>query len=135
MDLTTKLNTSLSADEQKGYDTWVKAQSKVEGRNLNSDLFNYDMKGYWKDVVASGNAGAKEAGHYPDTYKKPNHPTFSSESKYSDEEHPGGAWDESGAFHPSSYNLTVTPLPLLRRYFDRFEPGAGLVLPASGGTH
>jgi hypothetical protein len=37
------------------------------------------MRGYWK-----ANPGGKpdSRGHFPDTFKLPNHPTFSAESKY-----------------------------------------------------
>lgn len=32
-------------------------------------------------------------GHFPDTYKLPNHPTFSNESIYSTKQNPGGHWN------------------------------------------
>lgn len=90
---------------------------------------DYDMRGAWK-------AGATKAdnGHLPDTWKKPNHITFSNESMYhgvngnvggSWQELPGGKW----SFSPSTTNLKNTPLPQMQQYFQRYEPGNMLVLP------
>lgn len=46
--------------------------------------------------------------HYPDTYKKPNHPTFSDESIYSTKETPGGHWgyqNGKDVFYPSEWQI------------------------------
>lgn len=46
--------------------------------------------------------------HYPDTYKKPNHPTFSDESIYSTKETPGGHWEYQNGkdvFYPSEWQI------------------------------
>lgn len=46
--------------------------------------------------------------HYPDTYKKPNHPTFSDESIYSTKETPGGHWGHQNSkdvFYPSEWQI------------------------------
>lgn len=46
--------------------------------------------------------------HYPDTYKKPNHPTFSDESIYSTKETPGGHWGHQNGkdvFYPSEWQI------------------------------
>lgn len=47
---------------------------------------DYDMESYFKDVVLSGDDQTGTSAfdgmrHYPDTYKLPNHPTFSMESQ------------------------------------------------------
>jgi len=58
----------------------------------------------WKEVFAPGDSGEdydlrgafkagltpdRKTGHWPDTYKKPNHPTFSDESRYAKFGKPG----------------------------------------------
>ena len=48
-------------------------------------------------------------GHGPDTFKLPNHPTFSEESVHSTPEKSGGRWQQGDEdrwyFHPSEHNL------------------------------
>lgn len=92
------------------------------------DLFDYDMRGaFSKDAKLTAN------GHLPDTFKKPNHPTFSSESTYSNDQMPGGVWsqNEKGgwAFAPSPYNLQFHGAEGLQQYFKEREPDAVLQLP------
>lgn len=50
---------------------------------------DYDLRGAFKAGLA-----ANSEGHWPDTFKKPNHPTFSVESVYA-RQHPelAGRWD------------------------------------------
>lgn len=51
---------------------------------------DYDLRGAWL------NDGFKPgSGHGTDRYKKPNHPTFSEESQYSNSLHPGGRWTDN----------------------------------------
>jgi len=47
-------------------------------KSLSNDLENYDLKSYSADKTID----KKDSGHFPDTYKKPNHPSFSEDSKY-----------------------------------------------------
>ena len=61
----------LPADEQK-FMKW-KAQYAP-----NDSGIDYDLRGAFK----SGLIPDAETGHWPDTFKKPNHPTFSVESQY-----------------------------------------------------
>lgn len=72
-------NTPLSAKEVIEFDKWkAKHAPKDSGQD-------YDLRGAFK-------AGLKpKDGHWPDTFKKPNHPTFSDESVYADET--AGKWD------------------------------------------
>jgi len=72
--------------------------------------------------------------HYPDTYKLPNHMTFSDESIYHGVNGTsGGHWgtDENGAdtFTPGRTNLEHHSMNELRDYFARVEPNAKLLLP------
>lgn len=88
------------------------------------------------DLRAAYKAGLQPQGqnmHFPDTYKLPNHPTFSIESIYSGKDGKvGGQWkNESGVdiFYASPYNLTAYPKDKLTEYFNKYEPKAKLVLP------
>lgn len=90
--------------------------------------YNYD---------AARAAGIKPGpnGHWPDTYKLPNHITFSTDSQYSTPNTPGGEWRQvSGKWHykPSAYVLGQHGEDALRRYFAEHEPDAVLELPSLG---
>lgn len=73
--------------------------------------------------------------HGPDTFKLPNHITFSNESMYHSDETPGGRWDKkddgSWSFTPSSFNLQQHSSEELKTYFDKYEKGNELILPDS----
>jgi hypothetical protein len=74
--------TPLSREEESRFQDW---KQRYAPRDSGED---YDLRGAFK-------AGVKpdpRSGHWPDTYKKPNHPTFSDQSKYA---LPGmaGRWD------------------------------------------
>ena len=77
-------NTKLSPDEEARFRVW-------KAKNAPGDSgVDYDLRGAFK-------AGVKpdpKTGHWPDTYKKPNHPTFSVESKYAvgDDKRKAGSW-------------------------------------------
>jgi hypothetical protein len=76
----TGYNTPLSDDEEKRFQEW---KSQYASKDSGDD---YDYRGAWK-------AGLKPdaRGHWPDLFKKPNHPTFSDESVYADET--AGHWN------------------------------------------
>ena len=84
----------------------------AEYKHLNPDPNDenqyYDYRTYWLENPEAAKAmieGDPEA-HFTDRYKYPGHPTFSNESMYSDEEHPGGHWetvDGIGYYVPSEY--------------------------------
>lgn len=75
-------NTRLSSAEEVNYQMW-RLQHNVPESN------DYNMRGFYKSQSL---AGAKAAGlnandgqmHYPDTFKLPNHATFSTDSGYYD---------------------------------------------------
>src|SRR6266849_6500039 len=79
------------------YDTQLTPEQETTyGQRYGSDAANdYDMRGYFKanpDVMPNA-----EGQHYPDTYKKPNHPTFSDESIYHGQAgNQGGTWGREG---------------------------------------
>lgn len=82
--------TKLDEQQEAQFMTWAK-KNKV--RFDPSEQADYDMRGYWKDIVARGKSGpfagtSDEQRHFSDTYKTPYHKTFSRESKYATEQAP-----------------------------------------------
>lgn len=82
-------DTPLSPNEEQRFRSW---KQKWAPRDSGED---YDLRGAFK----SGTRPDVESGHWPDKFKKPNHPTFSDESMYSTRARPGGKWI-NGQFHP-----------------------------------
>jgi hypothetical protein len=122
-DFTDKYNTKLSPEQE--------AQFQAQYPN-NKDVADYDLRGAFA-------AGATKAanGHLPDTYKKPNHPTFSSESQYNGVDgYTGGKWSKHGdawQFEASNTNTKMRSPEELQQYFATTEKGNALVLPFHGG--
>jgi hypothetical protein len=128
-DMSGDFNTPLSAEDEAKFQQFIQASGRQK------DLYNYDLRGAWKaDAKAAGN------GHLPDTWKKPNHPTFSEESQYSSPENQGGRWiqlspadkdhpEGTWAFQASSANLKYQSAEALKSYFGTVEKGNTLVLP------
>jgi hypothetical protein len=118
-DFSDRYNTKLTAAQEQQYQQWVADQSKAQGRDLSKDTYDYDLRGFWK----SGGSFDDESGHGGDTYKKPNHPTFSDQSQYHGVDgYQGGTWGggQNGqpfTFTPSTTNLQMMSLPGLQRYF------------------
>lgn len=87
--------TKLSPEDETKYQQWVKeTKAAVTEKEEDSD---YDMRGFWQGLHA-GDPRAKQGVsdfdgrmHYKDTWKMPNHPTFSRESMYALPEAP--QWD------------------------------------------
>jgi len=109
-------NTPLSATEEKGYNAFVPTFSNLIGRDVGMDEHTYDTRGWWK----SGQwEGARPGLHGPDTWKKPNHPSFSNESIYHGAPMPkggtfqGGSWDQNplmpDRFTPSPQQTALNP--------------------------
>lgn len=111
-------NTPLNDHEEKSFQQWASDNKKL------NDLRDYDLRGFWKD----GGQFA-DNGHGSDTYKKPNHPTFSTGSKYHGvDDMQGGTWD-ADQFHASETNLGMNPLDKLQGYFNKVEPETQLEVP------
>lgn len=70
-DFDEKYDTKLGPEEEGSFQRW---KSRFAPKDSGQD---YDLRGAYK----SGAAQSKN-GHWPDTFKKPNHPTFSNQSKY-----------------------------------------------------
>lgn len=108
------------------YQDWLKYKSNLEGRDISQDEQDYDLEGYFNSL----NSTPIEGGHLPDDFKKPNHPTFSNQSKY----HipviqQGGEWNEEGQFTPSDLNLKNMRKDRLQQYFNQVENPESLNLP------
>lgn len=118
-DYSALFNTQLTPDQEAAFQQWAGGRM--------GDLFDYDLRGAWQS-----NAQEAANGHLPDTWKKPNHPTFSSGSQYSTPDTTGGEWAENGPaweFRATPFNMQMTGGDRLQRYFDRVEQGNRLVLP------
>lgn len=68
-------NTILSPNEEKGYAKWKEKNAPKDSGH------DYDLRGAYKE----GFKPDEKTHHWSDKYKKPNHPTFSVESKYAKE--------------------------------------------------
>lgn len=79
-----KYDTKLSPEEESKFQAWKKTNAP------NDSGEDYDLRGAYKEGLKPA-----ENGHWPDTYKKPNHPTFSNQSKYAvgEDADKAGSWD------------------------------------------
>jgi len=113
-------DTPLTPEEEAIFRQWA-------GKRI-GDLADYDLRGAWKT-----DARAAQNGHLPDTFKKPNHPTFSDESQYSTPDNPGGRWDDAGngkwLFWASQANMRGRTIGDLANYFKQVEPGNEVIFP------
>jgi hypothetical protein len=115
MDFSKLYNTQLSPEEEAQFQQWAQKNNKL------NDLQDYDLKGFWKD-----NQKFSDNGHGSDTYKKPNHPTFSDQSKYHGVNGlEGGQWDED-SFTASPTNTIFRSPEELQDYFNKVEPNVNL---------
>lgn len=129
-DFTEQFNTPLAPDAEAQYQQWLAQQSQLAGRDMRGDLWNYDMRGAFQ--FGAGASGENQ--HWPDTWKKPNHPSFSDQSRYHGVEgHQGGAWSQDAggqwSFRPGPTNLEMHGPDGLQNYFQRGDPGVRLELP------
>jgi len=86
--------TSLTPEEETKFQDW-KAQNAP-----NDSGFDYDLRGAFQAGVQPD----KETGHWPDTFKKPNHPTFSDQSQYAkDRPDLAGHWQGDTYYPAPSY--------------------------------
>lgn len=114
-DYTDKYNSYLPKDKEELYELWLKAFPKEQ-----QNTYDYDMIGAFIGGVQSG-----ENNHLPDTYKKPNHPTFSVDSQYHGSNgRYGGRWieltDGNWLFVPSQTNWNLNG-DWLEDYFKMAE--------------
>ncbi len=126
-------DTELDVQKENAFKNWLNLKNKNRQRaGMSPDSgHDYDLRGYWEANVGI-RPGVRQYldsldadRHGPDTFKKPNHPTFSTDSKYSSEKTPGGVWkNENGvtSFTPGQQNLRVRSKEQLKQYFKKREP-------------
>lgn len=134
LDYTDKYNTALAPPEQASFDAWTADQSQKVGRNVGNDKYDYDLQGWWKQNSQDTSDGPQLSGaHLTDTFKKPNHPTFSTFSQYHGVDgNEGGQWEKKGSawkFTPGKTNLKNFSPDELSSYFRKVEPGNEVALP------
>ena len=121
-DMTNQYNTLLSPEEERAYQQEYSPE----------DSYDYDMRGAFTRGIAPG-----ENGHYPDTFKKPNHPTFSDQSQYHGKDgYYGGSWQKMGdgwQFVPGPANLAIHGMNGLQRYMRAQDPTVTVVPPPVQG--
>lgn len=128
---TSLFSTPLTQDEEVKYNDWARGM----GKDPALEEEDYDLPGAWKAGAAQG-----DNGHLPDTFKKPNHPTFSEDSQYHgsrlgldwEEKAQGGRWEKDGeqmTFTPGDTNLKMHGTKALMDYFKKYEPDVKLILP------
>lgn len=90
-----KFETQLSPAEEKQYAGWKQVVAP------NDSGFDYDYRGAFKAGAAPDNNG-----HWPDTWKKPVHPTFSDQSTYAkDRPDLAGTWEGDAYVSPEQKQL------------------------------
>lgn len=84
IDYTTRLQTVEPTFDQANFNTSIPANRQLEYSNWkavnapNDSGYDYDLQG----AFMAGVVRDPQTGHMPDTFKKPNHPTFSNQSQY-----------------------------------------------------
>lgn len=106
--------TKLTPAEETSFGAW-KAQNAPKDSGA-----DYDLRGAFK----AGLQPDPETGHWPDTFKKPNHPTFSDQSMYAkDAPDKAGTWD-GDRYIPPAVRSTIAE--------DLFGKGENDIRPALG---
>lgn len=121
---------------QREFGMWMDFASSQLKRDVSKDFQNYDLQGYWKKY---GNVDFSEGDHMTDEFKKPNHPTFSTESIYHGKntagEFEGGTWGKNDegkdTFTPGRTNFEYYSIQEMQDYFKKYEPDAQLILPGT----
>lgn len=103
-------NTELHEEEEKKFQQWF-SDMKENGYILQGDVgYDYDFRGAFKD----GYKPVKQADgtyHWTDKYKKPNHETFSKESK-----HATGIWKKyAGEWKDGTFEKPVVDYPRIEQ--------------------
>lgn len=106
---------SVGPEDYQNFNKWF-SKYTMEGRRgvkPNDPELDYDHHTFWMDLIKKHDRGEITQDelkyqltadiHGPDTYKRPNHPTYSDESMYFDDEIQPGTWDKEveNTFHPS----------------------------------
>lgn len=84
-------------------------QSKYPDIEMDNTKAGYDYNRYFNDNYDDAIRQLSALRHFPDTYKLPNHKTFSNESIYSRGPMMGGRWVNDSTFSPSIINRQQYP--------------------------
>lgn len=93
-------NTELTHEEEIQFLSWFYSMKSQGYIPVNDSGYDYDYRGAFK----SGFSPSEVGGHWLDTWKKPNHETFSNESIYATGEYKkyAGSWDGDEYIAPDS---------------------------------
>ena len=69
----------VTEDDEASFQSWISQNHIPFDPAPTSD---YDLRGFYKAMVAGRNAKQAKNLHFPDTWKTPYHKTFSNESEY-----------------------------------------------------
>lgn len=118
------MNTALLESKEEQFQLWL-ADMKDQGIiHENDNSYDYDYRGYWQKYI-DGNkmAPVLEPGmHFPDEFKKPNHPTFSKDSIWA-----RGAWEEYAGtwdgetYTPGRVSYPRTAQDTMREYIKEYQ--------------
>jgi hypothetical protein len=133
-------NTPIPEDKAVDYAKFL-AQYAKSGRDISDATRDYDLQGYF---MGGGKIPEDGQAHFVDTYKKPNHMTFSDQSMYHNTTKDGvtflgGSWggnDEAGYTYTPSAHQISTPdrQQRLIQYFKKVEPNSSLIFPMTDST-
>lgn len=111
-------DTKLTPEEEQQFQTW---KQKYAPQDSGQD---YDLRGAFK----AGLQPDPQTGHWPDTFKKPNHPTFSNQSMYASQRPDlAGSWQGDQYIKPQPQPKTagelIRGLQGIRQKYDIAAPG------------
>lgn len=120
--------------EQKAFADRIKPyiyQNKGLPENAKHDIDNFD---YDMDAALAAGLQANGNQHWPDTYKKPNHITFSNQSIYHGKDgNIGGEWIDLGnnrwKYKVSPTNLKYHSKETIKNYISKHEPTTVVEFP------
>ena len=124
-----KYNTGLNPQEFYEFYNWAKNKYGSH-ENIVREMGDYDLQGAWKGIKNKKIDFDPVTGHLPDTYKKPNHITFSNQSQYHTEQTPGGQWlqkNNKWFYKPSPTVMQNYPKEKLQDYFKKYEKDTDLL--------
>lgn len=113
-------NTPIPKDRQMEYEKWKWDMSRQRGNDITRDLPTYDIQGAAMAGTQRGGANM----HFPDTYKKPSHEGFSTDSQYSGlDGYEGGKWGHNKdtqreVFTPAQTNWDMNSRERMMRYVN-----------------
>jgi len=131
-----RFNTKLSDENERRFNNWIAQGKQKYGVDLTGDLYDYDLRGFWLSGGNTNEAFRARKGHAPDTFKKPNHTTFSNQSIYHGTPAEdggtwqGGVWRSETEFEPSAHMLQYThPVSWYTNHMEKYGGGVKLQLP------